>query len=88
MARGRELVVPPLGPRSHTIKLARTRGCGYSVAVGTRYSGGGVNIVTVPPISGQLETMTQAYTLYIRTLRSKGVHTCTSWEQDVAQEDA
>ena len=41
MARGRELVVPPLGPRSHTIKLARARGCGYSVAVGTRYSGGG-----------------------------------------------
>ena len=33
-----------------------------------------------------------AYTLYIRTSRSKGVHTCTSWEQDVnsfvAQEDA
>ena len=37
---------------------------------------------------------TQAYTLYmyIGTSRSKGVHTCTSWEQDVnsfvAQEDA
>ena len=26
---------------------------------------------------------TQAHTLYIRTSRSKGVHTCTSWEQDV-----
>ena len=35
---------------------------------------------------------TQAHTLYIRTSRSKGVHTCTSWEQDVnsfvAQGDA